>query len=347
MATIKDVARLAGVGLGTASRVISGKGSVSPATAARVRDAIEQLGFRPSHAARSLPTGSTQTIGVYIPVLTGTFYTPILNTIDAQLRTTGQHMVVAFGSGAGNARAQALEGINFLIERGTDGVVAVTDSLLDRDIAALGAKAANLVVLNHYYKRIRPQCFAADHETGGRLAARALIEMGHRKVAIIGGPPEQADNVARLSGFREEMGKHGVPESQLVALDGDYSAESGWRQAQALLPRLSKYTALFCANDEMAVGALSRLHQAGISIPQELSVLGYDDTQTAEYSAPKLTSVHIPWGAVTVNGLNFLRNRLYGTQLPVERQFAASVTWRSSVARRVARRVAQQREGTT
>lgn len=334
MATIKDVARLAGVGLGTASRVISGKGSVSPATAARVRRAIDELGFRPSHAARSLPTGSSQTIGVYIPVLTGTFYTPILNTIDEQLRASGQHMVVAFGRGAGNARAQAVEGINFLIERGTDGVVAITDALEDEDIAGLGDRAAQLLVLNSHYKRIRAQCFAADHELGGRLAARALLGMGHRKVAIIGGPSTSADNVIRLAGFKDELLQHGVDPTGMPTLEGDYSPASGWEQVESLLPQLGRYTALFCANDEMAVGALSRLHQSGISIPGELSVLGYDDTQTAEFSAPKLTSVHIPWNEVTVSGLNWLRNRLYATKLPVRRQFPVTVTWRSSVAKR-------------
>ena len=104
MATIKDVARLAGVGLGTASRVVSGKGSVSPATLEKVKKAIDELGFRPSHAARTLLTGTSQMIGVYIPVLSGTFYTPILQIIDTELRTAGLHMVVAFGVVLGDER---------------------------------------------------------------------------------------------------------------------------------------------------------------------------------------------------------------------------------------------------
>ena len=112
----KDVARLAGVGLGTASRVVSGKGSVSPATLAKVRKAIEELDFRPSHAARSLLSGTTKMIGVYIPVLKGTFYTPILQAIDMELRAAGLHMVVAFGvGGQGDARRQAIEGIAIIM----------------------------------------------------------------------------------------------------------------------------------------------------------------------------------------------------------------------------------------
>jgi len=297
-----------------------------------VRRAIEQLGFRPSHAARSLLAGSTQTVGVYIPVLTGTFYTPILNTIDTQLRATGQHMVVAFGTGEGDARAQAVEGINFLIARGSDGVVAITDALFDEDIAALGPRATQLVVLNHIYPGIDTQCFAANHERGGRLAAKALLSKGHTRVAIIGGPTARADNVARLAGFRKEMSRAGVAVGSLLTVEGDYSPESGWARAEELLPVVERFTAIFCANDEMAVGALSRFHEAGISIPGQLSVLGYDDTQTAEYSAPKLTTVHVPWDLVTVNGLNWLRNQVYGMSLPIERDYPIRMTWRSSVA---------------
>src|SRR5258705_13045937 len=115
MSTIKDVARLAGVGLGPASPVVSGKASVAPATAKRVRRAIEQLNFRPSHAARSLLSGSTQMVGVYIPILKGTFYTPILQTIDAELRAGGRHMVVPFGPAPAHQGGQATEGAQFLI----------------------------------------------------------------------------------------------------------------------------------------------------------------------------------------------------------------------------------------
>ena len=127
MATIKDVAKLAGVGLGTASRVVSGKGSVSPATLARVKKAIDELGFRPSHAARALLSGTSRMVGVYIPVLSGTFYTPILQIIDTELRAAGVHMVLAFGVGLGDERRQAIEGVEFLVERGCDGfVIAAT-----------------------------------------------------------------------------------------------------------------------------------------------------------------------------------------------------------------------------
>ncbi|MEQ1514951.1 MAG: LacI family DNA-binding transcriptional regulator [Usitatibacteraceae bacterium] len=332
MATIKDVARLAGVGLGTASRVLSGKGSVSKATAERVRNAIETLEFRPSHAARSLLTGSTQMVGVYIPLLKGTFYTPILQVIDTELRSSGQHMVVAFGSGVGDARRQAIEGIEFLLERGCDGLIVMSNALHEQDIAALGPKQAKLVILNHYYRSIREQCFPVDHKQGGKLAARTLLDLKHRKFAIIAGPSTSPDNVARIAGFMAELGRSGIDTTKVLNVESDFSTEGGYASAAKLLAAKQKFTALFCANDEMAVGALSYFQEVGISVPKMLSVLGYDDTQTAEYSSPRLSSVHMPWRDVTMNALNWLLNRCYESNKPVERKFPVSLTQRASLA---------------
>ena len=334
MATIKDVARLAGVGLGTASRVVSGKGSVSQATLEKVRQAIEELDFRPSHAARSLLSGSSQMIGVYIPVLKGTFYTPILQLIDTELRAAGLHMVVAFGVGLGNPREQAIEGIEFLMERGCDGLIAMTNHLLDTDIAALGPKQSRLVVLNHSFDSIPDQCFSADHTQGGVLAARTLLQRHHRQIAVIAGPSTLPDNVDRIAGFMAEMERAGIDTGAMWIVESDFSPEGGWNSAEELVHSGHEFTAVFCANDEMAVGALSYFHEIGMSVPRDVSVLGYDDTPSTEFSAPRLTSVHVPWRAVTLAGLNALLNRCYGLEREVAQDFPISVTERASLASR-------------
>ena len=148
MTTIRDVARLAGVGLGTASRVVSGKGSVSAATADKVRRAIAELDFTPSHSARALLSGSTQMIGVYIPLLRGSFYPNILQTIDSELRAANRHMVVAFGREATDTRSEVLEGARFLIERDCDGLIVMSNALTAADAQELLRRQPNLVVLN-------------------------------------------------------------------------------------------------------------------------------------------------------------------------------------------------------
>lgn len=332
MATLQDVARLAGVGLGTASRVVSGKGSVSPVKQALVRNAIEQLNFRPSRVARSLMSGSSQMIGVYIPLLKGSFYTPILAAIDAKLRAAGLHMVVAFGAGDGDARRQAIDGIAFLMERGCDGLIVICSPLSDADISMLGAKKSRLVVLNQIFHSIPEQCFGADHRLGGKMAAQALLKHGHRQIAVIAGPSTAADNIDRISGFMDELTQAGIDTSKLWMAESDFSREGGCALAKSLLASGYKFTALFCANDEMAVGALSHFQQAGISVPDQVSVIAYDDTDSAEYSAPPLTCVHIPWLEVTVSGINFLLNHCYASTWPVTRNFSIDITWRATVA---------------
>lgn len=334
MATIKDVAKLAGVGLGTASRVVSGKGSVSPATLARVRAAIEELGFRPSHAARTLLSGSSQMIGVYIPVLSGTFYTPILQIIDNELRAAGLHMVVAFGAGLGDARQQAVEGISFLVERGCDGLILMTNLLQEEDVAALETMHKRMVVLNHSFASIAAQCFTVDHAQGGALAARTLLDLGHREIAIVAGPSRLPDSVLRVQAFCATLAEAGIDVASLWQTERDFSPAGGWSAARELIASGHPCTALFCANDEMAVGALSYFQEAGIRVPQQLSVLGYDDTPSAEFSAPRLSTVHMPWREMTQNGLNALLNSCYDLQRPVTRDYPVSMTLRASLAAR-------------
>ena len=332
MATIRDVAQLAGVGIGTASRVVNGKGAVSAATALRVKQAIDALDFRPSHAARTLLSGSSQMIGVYIPLLKGTFYTPILQTIDTELRLSGLHMVVAFGCGDGDVRQQAIEGVNFLVERGCDGLVVMSNALTEDDIQSIGPKKDMLVALNYFFEGYPDQCFHADHTRGGILAAQTLLQLRHRQFAVIAGPQSAPDNVVRIAAFMAELGRNGIDTGAIATISSDFSPEGGWASASALLASGHKFTALFCANDEMAVGALSFFQQMGISVPQNISVLGYDDTASAEYSAPRLTSVHIPWREITLNALRHLLNLCYGSNHSIVREFPVSVTWRSSIA---------------
>ncbi len=332
MTTIRDVAKLDGVGLGPASRVVSGKGSVAPATAEKVRRAIETLDFRPSHAARALLSGSTQMIGVYIPLLKGSFYPHILQTIDSELRAANRHMVVAFGREATDTRHEVLEGARFLIERDCDGVIVMSNALTAADADALSARQAHLVVLNSAFAELQDRCFMADHQQGGRLAAEALLQHGHRRLAVIGGPQTSPDNLERLVGFAAVVAEAGIDAEALPHEVADFSTKGGYAAAGRLLDQGHRFTALFCANDEMAVGALACLAERGLRVPTDISVLGYDDTEVAEFAVPRLSSVHIPVHDVTVAAVRALLNRCYGLTLPVARSFPISIAWRASVA---------------
>lgn len=331
MATIKDVARLAGVGVGTASRVISGKGSFSQEAAEKVREAAKQLDFRPSATARALSLRSTGTIGVYVPDFKGPFYGPLLHAIDTELRRHGRHMVAANGCGDDDERQQALDGMRFLIERECDGIIVIGNGPRDADFLAIRKRFPRIAVVNRDVKGMKSQCFTVDHRAAGGLAAQALLERGHRRIAVMSGPTAAGDNRERLQGFFDTLARHGIKSESVVTETGDFTAISGWEATTRLLQRRLKLTAIFCANDQMAMGALSCLHHAGVAVPGKISVVGYDDVDVAAYLSPRLTSVHIPLADMGMNACRMLLNECYQLGMPTTRTFSPSIIVRNSL----------------
>lgn len=334
MATIKDVARLAGVGVGTASRVISGKGSFSQEAAEKVREAAKQLEFRPSATARALSLRSTGTIGVYVPDFKGPFYGPLLHAIDTELRRHGRHMVAANGCGDDDERQQALDGIRFLIERDCDGIIVIGNGPRDADFLEIRKSFPRIAVVNRDVKGMKSQCFTVDHHAAGSLAAQALIDHGHRRIAVISGPAAAGDNRQRLEGFFEGLASIGVASEAVPTQPGDFTAQSGWEATERLLERHKNVTAIFCANDQMAMGCLSLLQHSGVQVPNQVSVIGYDDVDVAAYLSPRLTSVHIPLSDMGLNACRMLLNLCYQLNLPVSREFTPSISLRDSIRRR-------------
>ena len=338
MITIKDVARLADVGVGTVSRVLSGNGSVSNDTALRVRAAVAQLGYRPSSIARALALRRSGAIGVYIPMFDGSYYSGLMASIDAQLRANGRHMIAANGCGDAEPRQQELDGIEFLLRCDCDGLLVSSHSLRSTDFQALIKRFPNTVIINRSLPRQAAHCFTADHVQGGRLAALALVQAGHRDIATVSGPNDSPDNLDRMAGFNAELARHGIHVAPAHAIEATFSHDSGDAAAQRLIgaatgQRPLAFTAVFCANDVMAMAAISRLTQAGFSVPADVSVIGYDDADFAPYMAPPLTTVHIPSASIASNATRHVLNLCYGMDLPVERESSLSISWRQSVGK--------------
>ena len=337
MATLKDVAVLAGVGMSTASRAISGAGPVSAEAMKKVQAAIEQLNFRPSSIGRSLSAKSLGMIGIFTPSFFGAYYGTILKQTDFELRAMRRHVVVATGCGDGTPRDEALEAVKFLIGRDCDGIVVLGHDLYDEDLIALQKMNPKIAFLNRRSTQVPEASFCPDHFHGGELAARTLLQAGHRELAVISGPAATSDNTERLDGFFAELRRNGIERSTVRLIESDFSREGGFGATQQLIQEGLKFTGLFCANDEMAVGALSCFHRAGIDVPGRVSVIGYDDDYSAEYTSPGLTSVHIPMEQLTQNAVRWLLNLCYGTQHEIVRDFPVTVTMRGSVAARTAR----------
>jgi LacI family transcriptional regulator len=331
VATLKDVAQLAGVGMSTASRAISGKGPVSADAARRVQAAIEALNFRPSSIGRAMATQSLGMIGLFVPTFFGSYYGTILKQTDIELRAVRRHVVVATGCGESSSREQAMEAVRFLIARDCDGVVVISHDLHDEDLNLLHRMHPKMVFLNRAFEQLPDASFCADHYRGGELAARTLYEHGHRDIAVIAGPMTASDNMARIEGFFAELARCGIERQAVTMIESDFSPEGGYASTQMLLDQNRYFTGLFCANDTMAVSALACLQQAGISVPDDVSVIGYDDDYSAAYAAPALTSVHIPTAELTQNAVRWLVNQCYGTSWEIFREFPVTVTMRASV----------------
>ena len=256
MATIKDVALLARVGVGTASRAISGKGAVSPDALARVRHAVHALEFRPSRTARALASKSLGMVGVYVPTFEGTYFAPILQAIESELRAHNHHMVAASNFGHGSRRSKSLNGMHFLIERECDGILSVDSYMLDDDLMALRKQARRLVLINRVVPGMEGDCFSVDHAAAGRLAARALLAKGHRAMATMHSVRHSQDVVARMQGFRTELAAHGLAPVQEFVIDGLLNFANAWDQAGAIAALVRRpFTALFCATNVACVSA--------------------------------------------------------------------------------------------
>jgi len=334
VATLKDVALLAGVGMSTASRAISGAGPVSAEAMKKVQAAIEQLNFRPSSIGRSLSAQSLGMIGIFAPSFFGAYYGTILKQTDIELRAMRRHVVVATGCGDGTPRDEAIEAVKFLIGRDCDGIVVLGHDLYDEDLISLQKMHPKMAFLNRRSPQLPEASFCPDHYHGGELAAQTLLQAGHRELAVISGPSATSDNKERLDGFFAELQRNGIARSAVQLIESDFSREGGFGATQRLIADGHKFTGLFCANDEMAVGALSCFHRAGISVPGDVSIVGYDDDYSAEFSSPGLTSVHIPMQQLTQNAVRWLLNQCYGTQHEIVRDFPVTVTMRGSVAAR-------------
>lgn len=336
MSTIRDVARLAGVGLGTASRAFSGRGAVSPDALARVMAAAEELNFRPSAIAQALSLKRSGSLGVYVPELASFFYSSIVTAADQLLRAHGHHLVVVCGSPSRDPRQEALDGVDFLLARDCDGLLITGNELTDQDLREMAKRVKHLAVVNRKVPGLKRICFMPDHEEGGRIAARALLCRGHRRIAVLSGPAWVLDNRLRMRGFLSELALHGIePE---LTLKGDFSRECGWETGVRLVNAIDRSlgaeqrcSAVFCANDRMAMGLISRLWVEGWRVPDDLSVVGYDNDDFATFGTPPLTTVHMPLIEQARQATAQLMRECYGDPCELEAPAAPALASRLSV----------------
>lgn len=331
MSTIYEVSKLAGVSSATVSRVLNGSDKVRAKTREKVLAAMRELEYRPNSMAQSLATNRSNCVGVIVPVLYGPFYGEMLAAIESELREAGKHLIITTGQ---RTREGERKGIEFLLSRGCDALITRLDSLTDDELVELASREeAPFVVLDRHVPGLEDRCLLLDNERGGYLAARFVLERGHRRVAYISGPLWKDDATARLEGHRRALEEFGVPFDEALFYEGNFEEHSGRAGMQLFLDSGRPFTAVVCANDEMAAGAFGVAREHNLAIPDKISIMGYDNVFFSRYFRPQLSTVNNPIHEMGRMAARWILKEIYGQEdLELRLHFEPEVVERNSVA---------------
>jgi LacI family transcriptional regulator len=288
--TIRDVARLAKVSVATVSRVLNASAPVRDGTRTRVLEVARELRFSPNGAARTLSRRQASAVGVILPDLYGEFFSELLRGIDLEIQRTGHALLVSSSHHDAHGVAVAVRAMRGRV----DGLLVMAPEVSTASLASALPEGLPAVILNAPATPGAAAAVTVDNMGGTRAVVRYLAELGHREIAFICGPPRNADAGARLRGYRAAMRTAGLTVRDTFVVHGDFTEEGGWRAARVLLALSgTQPTAIFAANDAMAVGALLALHEAKVDVPGEMSIVGFDDIPIARYVTPALTTVRV------------------------------------------------------
>ena len=290
-ATIKDVARLAGVSIASVSRVINHTADVSPETEARVKRAISALDYRPHLAARSLVRRRTNTIGLILPEFGDEYVSLLLRGIELEARKNDMGLLVF-----ATQYPKTMENPKPLGDENTDGVVVFVDSLPLADLARFEQIGFPVVLIHRTaaYGLDIP-CVTIENRDSARRAVDHLIDVhGYRRIAFLSGMAGHEDSSLREVGYRESLAAHGIAYDPALIAEGGFNREQAQRAVAKWLRTQTEIDAIFCGDDEMAMGALSAINRAGKRVPQDIALVGFDDIAPARYLSPPLTTVRAP-----------------------------------------------------
>ncbi|MDP3176558.1 MAG: LacI family DNA-binding transcriptional regulator [Spirochaetaceae bacterium] len=289
MATIKDVAKAAGVSLSTASYALNDSAKISTETKERIKRVAGELRYMPDGAARNLKRKKTDTIGVFLGDISGPFYGELIFGIQEVLSKKGIDMIVCCSHDGKAATAEKT-----LREKLVDGAIVLTPFIDDEFILSMAMTRAPIVVLDRELRGTKVYSVLIDNEKGGFLAASRLISSGFRRIYYVSGPAASYDESKRFAGYRRALFENGIVFEKSWRIEGDFTEESGFAAMKTQIERGEIPEAVFCANDEMAIGALKGLREAGIDVPGQASVVGFDDIRLSSYVTPRLTTIRRP-----------------------------------------------------
>ncbi|TXZ08335.1 LacI family DNA-binding transcriptional regulator [Vibrio mimicus] len=292
MATMKDIARLAGVSTSTVSHVINKSRFVSDEIAERVNNAAQQLNYAPSALARSLKMNRTQTIGMLVTTSTNPFFGEVVKGVERSCYHKGYNLILCNTEGD-NQRMKA--SINTLLQKRVDGLLLMCSTLEGERLDVFDRYPDIPVVVMDW----GPILFASDKIQdnslqGGYMAAKHLIECGHREIGCITGPLIRHQAQMRYEGYKRALSEKGIAINPDWIVESDFECEGGYNAFEKLCERGKLPSALFVCNDMMAMGVIQAANQRGLRVPDDISLIGYDDVHIAKFMSPALTTIHQP-----------------------------------------------------
>src|ERR1700688_3414158 len=286
-ATLRMVAREAGVSASTVSRIINGTVNVSNGLKHAVEAAIAKFDFRPNAAARGLALGRTLTIGVISQAMDSPFYGEGLRAIERRLQPRGYAPLFMSGDWQEQVEVRCMEE---LIDRRVDGIIMFAGCLGDAALKAYARKVP-IVVTGRLLRAKGISSMQVDDRNGAILAVRHLLDLGHKRIAFVAGFENHPDANKRLAGYKSALAAAGIAFDPQLIVPGDFHEEGGMRAVYQLMDSGVEFTAMFCVNDQTAYGACLALFRKGKRVPEDVSVVGFDDLPSSTYRIPPLTSV--------------------------------------------------------
>ncbi|MDN3715485.1 substrate-binding domain-containing protein [Vibrio breoganii] len=291
MATIRDVSERAGVSAATVSRVINGTSHVCHDKKLRIEKAIRELNYKRGFTRLSPRLNRNGGIGIVVPELGGPIYASIFQSIEECFRQFGYHIIATSGS---NDSSKQKESVEYLLSRRVDAIILCNLDLDDDYLMEIEKRGVPLVILNHYVPELSESCISIDHHSGGRIATQYLLNNGHTQIACISGPQNKAGARARLQGYKDALTSANIEYNNDLVCEGDYLEASGAKAMERILKRKQPFTAVFASNDRMAFGAMQTLRKHGLSVPEDVSLLGFDNWSFNQYITPGITTINIP-----------------------------------------------------
>ncbi|MBL4830086.1 MAG: substrate-binding domain-containing protein [Aliivibrio sp.] len=291
MATIKDVAKDSGVSIATVSRVINKSPKASAKSIAVVEKSMKALGYRPNANARALVSKSTNTIGVLVSDVSDPFFGLMIKAVDDVARKNGKQVLI--GNGYHNATDER-NAIELLINSRCDSLVVHSKGLSNQELIDYANEVPGFILINRLVPEIAERCIALDNFKGAYLATEFLIKNGHKQIACIGSNQEIEDSVQRKDGYLQALKDNGLTTSDNYIEFSEPTDIGGEKAMMNLLAKNLPVTATFAYNDFMAAGALSALEDNSIKVPEQMSLVGFDDGLIAKFVHPKLTTIRYP-----------------------------------------------------